>query len=95
VHVAHDGVQAFQIAREVKPVACFLDIGMPGMDGYELAKRLKSAEGGAAAFLVATTGWGNPEDKRLSEESGFDMHMTKPIDVSIAAQVLAKRLRPD
>ena len=91
VHVAHDGMQAFQIASEVKPVACFLDIGMPGMDGYELARRLKATSEGAGMFLVATTGWGKAEDKRRSEEAGFDLHMTKPIDVVRAARALADR----
>jgi PAS domain S-box-containing protein len=91
VHVAHDGMQAFQIASEVNPVACFLDIGMPGMDGYELARRLKATSEGAGMFLVATTGWGKPEDKRRSEEAGFDLHMTKPIDVVSAARALADR----
>ncbi len=84
-------MQAFQIASEVKPVACFLDIGMPGMDGYELARRLKARSEGAGMFLVATTGWGKPEDKRRSEEAGFDLHMTKPIDVVRAARALADR----
>ena len=91
VHIAHDGVQAFRIASEVKPVACFFDIGMPGMDGYELARRLKATSAGAGMFLVATTGWGKPEDKRRSEEAGFDLHLTKPIDVASAARALADR----
>ena len=91
VHLAHDGMQAFRIAGEVKPVACFLDIGMPGMDGYELARRLKATSEGAGMFLVATTGWGKPEDIRRSEEAGFDLHMTKPIDVARAARALADR----
>ena len=61
VHVAHDGMQAFRIATDVKPLACFLDIGMPGMDGYEVARRLKATIHGAGMFLMATTRWGKPE----------------------------------
>jgi CheY-like chemotaxis protein len=93
VHVANDGLQALEIAGQVKPVACFLDIGMPGLDGYQLAKRLKAAPNGSGIFLVATTGWGKPEDIRRSEEAGFDLHITKPLEVTRASQALANRIR--
>jgi PAS domain S-box-containing protein len=97
VHVAHDGARALEIAAQVKPVACFLDIGMPGMNGYELAKRLRANANGEAMFLVAVTGWGKPEDVMRANEAGFDLHMTKPIDAFKAARALALRLgeRPD
>ena len=90
-HIAHDGDEALQLARKVKPVACFLDIGMPGLDGYEVAKRLKASSQSDRMFLVATTGWGNPEDRRRSKDAGFDLHMTKPVDVAKAARLLADR----
>ena len=91
VHVANDGKKALELAIRVSPVACFLDIGMPGMDGYELARQLRATVKGRTMFLVATTGWGKPEDLRRSEQAGFDLHMTKPIDVAVAFQILAKR----
>ena len=91
VHLAHDGVQALQVAARVKPVACFLDIGMPGLDGYEVARRLRAMSQPSPMLLVATTGWGKSEDRRHAEEAGFDLHMTKPIDVTQAIQVLADR----
>ena len=93
VYLAHDGVEALKIASDVKPAACFLDIGMPGMDGYELARRLRALNNGTGLFLVATTGWGKPEDRRRSSEAGFDLHMTKPIDLKQASEELAQRLR--
>jgi len=93
VHVAHDGVRALEIAVEVAPVACFLDIGMPRMNGYELARRLKEHPKGKGIFLVAITGWGEPGDVMRAKEAGFDLHMTKPIDVAEAARALALRVR--
>ena len=93
VYLAHDGTEALKIAVDVKPAACFLDIGMPGMDGYELARRLRTLDNGASLFLVATTGWGKPDDRRRSSEAGFDLHLTKPIDPEQAFEELAKRFR--
>ena len=92
VHVAHDGLQALQLANTVQPVACFLDLGMPGLDGLEVARRLKASNRGAEMVLIATTGWGHPEDRRRSAEAGFDVHLTKPIDPDRAADELARRL---
>jgi PAS domain S-box-containing protein len=90
VHVAYDGLKAVELANAMKPLACFIDIGMPAMNGLEVAKRLK-ASFGSRMLLVATTGWGQPEDRRRSKEAGFDLHMTKPIDAVEAARVLADR----
>ena len=93
VHVAHDGLQALQLASAMRPVACFLDLGMPGLSGMDVARRLRSADHGSDLILIATTGWGQPEDKRRTEEAGFDLHLTKPIDLAHASQELARRLR--
>ena len=92
VHIARDGVEALEIAIRIKPVACFLDIGMPRMNGYELAMALRQLEDGHTPLLVATTGWGQTEDKRRSLEAGFDLHMTKPIDLNAASKVVADRM---
>ena len=92
VHLARDGVQALALAREVNPVACFLDIGMPGLNGYEVARQLRQLDHGSAPWLVATTGWGQAEDRRRALEAGFDMHMTKPIDLNKVSQALMVRM---
>ena len=91
VHIARDGVEALELATRLKPMACFLDIGMPRMNGFEVAKELHRVNGGAVPFLVATTGWGQAEDKRRALEAGFDVHLTKPIDLNEASKLLAQR----
>ena len=92
VHLARDGLEALEVARRVKPVACFLDIGMPNMNGYDLARQIRHDRDGQAPFLVATTGWGQDEDRRRALEAGFDVHMTKPIDLAIASRLLAEKM---
>lgn len=78
---AHDGPAALRVAAELRPEVAFLDIGMPGMDGYELARRLRAMPELAGLVLVAVTGWGQEEDRRRSREAGFDHHLTKPVAV--------------
>src|SRR5262249_15366303 len=80
VRTAHDGPQALEAARDFHPEIAFLDIGLPGMSGYELARRLRQEAGGQALVLVALTGWGQEEDCRRSRAAGFDEHLTKPAD---------------
>src|SRR5262249_41979541 len=72
VQVAFDGHTALAMAREFRPQTVFLDIGMPGMDGYEVAKRLRQDPGLKDTVLVAVTGWGQQEDRRQSQAAGFD-----------------------
>jgi CheY-like chemotaxis protein len=79
VKVAADGAQAVEIASGFRPEIAFLDIGMPRMDGYEAARRIRALLG-HHVVLVALTGWGQDEDKRRSREAGFDEHLTKPPD---------------
>ena len=78
--VAHSGEQALEIAAREKPHAIVLDIGMPQMNGYEVARRLRKTSEGKTVLLVALTGWGQKEDIERSLEAGFDFHMTKPAD---------------
>ncbi len=80
-HEAVDAVAAFE------PQVVFLDIGMPGLNGYELARRLRAAPGGQALVLVAVTGWGQPEDRRRTKEAGFDHHLVKPPEVEAIQRV--------
>jgi len=80
VLVAHTGAQALDKARESNPDAVILDIGMPDMTGYEVARRIRAEPWGKDVFLLAITGWGQEEDKVRAMAAGFDQHMTKPVD---------------
>ena len=86
--VAHDGEAALNAAVEFQPDTVFLDIGMPGMNGYETAQRLREAHGNAMR-IIALTGWGAEEDRRLANHAGFDRHLVKPVDPAVLASALA------
>lgn len=88
--VANDGLRALQIAHEFKPEAVFLDIGMPGMDGYEVARALRELPGMQSVMLVALTGWGAESDRIRSREAGFNEHLTKPAGLPAIAGILAR-----
>ena len=79
VRTASNGTAALAVAAELRPHIAFLDIGLPGMSGYELARRLRSEAMPPAMTLVAVTGWGQADDRRQSREAGFDHHLTKPV----------------
>ena len=89
VHLAHDGVAALEAVERVSPSVVLLDIGMPGMDGYEVARRIRASAIGGRPVLVALTGWGQDEDKRRSSQAGFDHHITKPIDLAHLENLLS------
>jgi PAS domain S-box-containing protein len=94
VEVAHDGGTAIRIVSASRPEIAFLDLGMPGMDGYELARCLRADPALAGIRLVALTGWGQEEDRRRSAEAGFDLHVVKPVEPAMLEKVLADpRLR--
>jgi len=80
VSVAHSGREAFELACTLRPNALVLDIGMPELNGYQVAERVRGTGWGRAATLIAITGWGQEQDKRRALEAGFDHHLTKPID---------------
>ncbi len=80
VTIAHNGAQALEENDRARPDIVLLDIGMPVMNGYEVARRLSRDGAGHRPLLVALTGWGQQEDKRHAEEAGFDRHLTKPVD---------------
>jgi CheY-like chemotaxis protein len=80
VQTAADGAAALAAAAGWKPDLVFLDIGMPGMNGYEVARRLRQDSVGRTPLLVAVTGWGQDDDRRRAHEAGFDHHLVKPID---------------
>ncbi len=87
--VANDGHQAIEMAQDFQPQVVFLDIGLPGMNGYEVARKLRETPGVERAFLVALTGWGTREDRERSSEAGFDHHLTKPADMNAVETLLA------
>ncbi len=81
VRMVHDGPAALELARTFRPEIVLLDIGLPGMDGYEVAARLRSDPRHAGALIVAVSGYGQESDRRLSRESGMDHHLIKPVDI--------------
>ena len=85
---AHDGPQALVVARAFLPEIVFLDIGLPGMDGFEVARQFRADPRLAGVILVALTGWGSQDDKRRAKEAGFDFHLTKPIDTAAVEHLL-------
>ena len=91
VRVAHDGPAALAQADEFGPDVVLLDIGLPGMDGCEVARRLRAPAAGREALLVAVTGCGQDEDRRRSREAGFDHHLVKPADLRVLDELLAPR----
>jgi PAS domain S-box-containing protein len=89
VRVAYDGETALSFAAEDPPEAVLLDLGMPGMDGYQVARQLRGNPATCNVFIVALTGWGQDEDRRKSHAAGFDRHLVKPVDPSVVSRVLA------
>ncbi len=87
-HVANDGPAALQIAAEQRPRVVLLDVGMPQMSGWELARRLRDLKGMENAYLVAVTGFGQATDEQHSREAGCDMHLTKPADPEELLRIL-------
>jgi CheY-like chemotaxis protein len=82
VRTAHDGAVALKLAAEQTPDVMVLDLGMPGMSGHEVARRVREEPWGNKPVLIACTGWGQPGDRQRSEESGFDHHLVKPVSAS-------------
>ena len=79
-HIAHNGPEALQAAKDFKPELIFLDIGLPGMTGYEVARTLRAKEETPKPRLIAVTGWGDEQNISLARDAGFDQHLTKPVD---------------
>lgn len=90
VHTVYDGASALEALSTYRPSAMFLDIGMPDMDGYEVARQVRQNPHGKDVTLVALTGWGQKEDLRRSKEAGFDDHLVKPAEVEDLRAVLAR-----
>jgi signal transduction histidine kinase len=91
VHIVHDGSEALAAARAHRPDVILLDIGMPGMNGYEVARQLRTQQDFAQTLLVAVTGYGRTSDVEQSRAAGFDHHLVKPIDYDRLHALLARR----
>jgi len=89
VHAAYDGHEAAEAAAWFRPDIALLDIGMPRLNGYETARRIREEPWGKRVLLVATTGWGQEEDRRRASEAGFDHHLTKPVDPAALERLLS------
>jgi len=90
IRVAHDGPSALRAVAELVPDVALLDLGLPVMDGYELARRLREAYGHERLRLVAVTGYGQDKDRDQSREAGFDLHLVKPVDRNLLKVALGR-----
>jgi signal transduction histidine kinase/CheY-like chemotaxis protein len=92
VRVAHLGQTALSLAQTFRPDVAFLDIGMPDMSGYEVARALRQEPWATSLQLIALTGWGQEDDRRRALEAGFDLHLTKPVDPDLLQRLIASQL---
>lgn len=88
--IAYSGLEALETAADFRPEVIFLDIGLPGLNGYEVARRFRATPALSPMLLVALTGWGSEEDRRRSKEAGFDIHLTKPVEPAAIDDVMAR-----
>ena len=89
VAVAYDGLQAVEATSTFHPDIVLLDIGLPKLNGYDVARRIRAALG-ERVLVIAITGWGQDEDRRKSREAGFDHHLTKPVDFTVLLDLIAQ-----
>ena len=87
-YMAHDGTAALEAIRKHRPEVVLLDIGLPGMDGYEVCRQARKQPWGKELVLIALTGWGQEDDRRRSREAGFDDHLVKPVDYAALMTLL-------
>jgi len=93
--VARDGIEGMECAQTFRPDVILLDIGLPRLNGLEVARRIRQQPWGKSVILIATTGYGQEEDRRRSLEAGFDHHLVKPINFAELTKKLSDReLRP-
>ena len=92
VRTAYDGPEGIEAADEFEPAVALLDIGLPRLSGYDIAKHVRGTRG-EKVLLVAITGWGQEDDRRRAHEAGFDHHFTKPADFDVLLALIDKELR--
>lgn len=94
-HIARNGEEALNAAVTLRPDAILMDIGLPGMNGYEAARRIRQQCADKRMLIVALTGWGQQSDRLRSAEAGIDHHLVKPLDLAQLRQILEPRPPPD
>jgi CheY-like chemotaxis protein len=92
--IAHDGLEAVSAAAEFQADLILMDIAMPGLDGFEAARRIRAKPWGKGVTLVALTGWVRDDVREWAEEAGFDHYFVKPVDFAILLELLSNRRRP-
>ncbi|MFP5348824.1 MAG: ATP-binding protein [Gammaproteobacteria bacterium] len=88
--IGYDGAEALALAGSYQPDTILLDIGLPKMDGYEVCREIRKRAGGDKVFIVAITGWGQAQDRRQSQQAGFDAHLVKPVDYETLSRLFAQ-----
>jgi CheY-like chemotaxis protein len=88
-HQAYDGLEAVSAPERIQPDAVLIDLGLPKLNGFEVCRQIRQQPWGKTMLLVALTGWGQEEDRRRSEQTGFDRHLVKPVDLNELTQLLA------
>jgi CheY-like chemotaxis protein len=88
VEIANDGPSALDAVPRFQPAAILLDIGLPGMSGYEVARQIRDNPAIAQPVIIALTGWGQPDARRQSRDAGFDHHLIKPLDLAALQKIL-------
>ncbi|RZL30952.1 MAG: response regulator, partial [Rubrivivax sp.] len=91
VRTAGDGIDALATAQQFRPHVMLVDIAMPGLNGHEVCRKVRETPWGRDALMIATSGWGQPEDRRQSAQAGFDHHLVKPVDYGAVDALLAAR----
>jgi CheY-like chemotaxis protein len=89
VRTAYDGLEALEIAGAFYPDIVLLDLGMPGMDGYEVCRKARAQPWGATTTVVAVTGWGQEEDRLKTQKAGFNLHLVKPVSPRVITDLLS------
>ena len=88
IRTAYDGPEAMAVSEVFHPEVVLLDIGLPKLNGYDVARRMRQQPWSHSATLIALTGWGKDEDRRLSQEAGFNAHLVKPVDLAALEDLL-------
>ena len=91
VRTAYDGPEAIEAADQFQPAVALLDIGLPRLSGYDIARHVRERRG-SGVLLVAITGWGQEDDRRRAREAGFDHHFTKPADFEVLLELIGNEL---
>ena len=94
MHIVHDGPATLAALAEFSPEVALLDIGMPGLTRYEIARLVRKSSKGTPMVLIALTGWGQDRDKESALAAGFDYHFTKPVELSRITEILRSASKP-